>query len=151
MTRLARVEHAFVEYIPEHLERGTLYISIPYATVVHSCFCGCGSEVVTPISPVGWSVTFHGNSVSLDPSVGSWELPCKSHYWIKENHVEWHGQWSEARIAKGRAKDRQLLTKHFDSVVSTNEGERGSASVATQKTETLGLWARLKHYFIRVQ
>ncbi len=29
----------------------TLYISIPYVTAAHKCPCGCGEEIVTPLSP----------------------------------------------------------------------------------------------------
>ena len=48
----------FVQAIPEKLEDGTLYVSMDYATVVHKCCCGCGREVVTPLSPTDWKLTF---------------------------------------------------------------------------------------------
>ena len=74
------IEYEFVDLVPRELKEGTLYISIEFATATHKCFCGCGTEVVTPISPVGWQVKFDGETVSLSPSVGSWSLKCKSHY-----------------------------------------------------------------------
>jgi hypothetical protein len=43
--------HEFVEFIPDTIEEGKIYVSIAYATTVHKCACGCGKEVVTPFSP----------------------------------------------------------------------------------------------------
>ncbi len=40
------LKHEFVEFIPDELKGDTIYVSIPYATVVHKCCCGCGTEVV---------------------------------------------------------------------------------------------------------
>jgi hypothetical protein len=36
--------------------------------------------------------------VSLDPSIGNWSFPCRSHYWIRNNKVRWAENWSQARI-----------------------------------------------------
>ena len=45
------LKHEFVEFIPDELEQGTIYISIRFATASHLCICGCGNKVVTPIRP----------------------------------------------------------------------------------------------------
>ena len=110
--------HTFVEFIPEQLEEGRVYVSITYATAVHKCFCGCGREVVTPISPVHWQLIFDGKTISLDPSVGSWALPCQSHYFIRRNRVLWARRWSKDRIETGRARERAEKELHFDSSTS---------------------------------
>ena len=47
------LKHEFVEFIPEDLEQGTLYISIRFKTGTHLCCCGCGNIVVTPHQPHG--------------------------------------------------------------------------------------------------
>ena len=54
-----------------------------YATAVHLCCCGCKREVVTPLSPAQWRLTFDGENVSLHPSIGSGALPSRSHYFLK--------------------------------------------------------------------
>lgn len=113
MTRLNKVAHEFVEFIPEELRDGTIYVSIPYATAVHKCCCGCGQKVVTPITPTDWRLTFDGETISLDPSIGSWNLPCESHYWIIRNKVQWAGRWSKERIDRGRAGDRELKERYY--------------------------------------
>jgi len=81
--------HKFVEYIPMTLEEGVLYVSMEVGTVIHKCVCGCGREVVTPLSPTDWNLTFDGESISLYPSIGNWNFECKSHYWIQNNKVKW--------------------------------------------------------------
>ncbi len=79
----------FVEFIPGELEANTIYISIPYATAIHNCCCGCGGRVVTPLSPTDWRLIFDGRSISLEPSIGNWNYQCRSHYWIRNNRVIW--------------------------------------------------------------
>src|SRR5205085_355428 len=86
--------HEFVEFIPDDLEEGVLYVSMQYATAAHKCFCGCGTEVVTPLSPTDWKLIFDGKTISLDPSIGNWGLDCQSHYWIRGNQVRWAGRWT---------------------------------------------------------
>lgn len=86
-------QHRFVEFIPESIEEGIIYISIKYRSSVHNCPCGCGSKVVTPISPSGWQIVFDGKTISLNPSIGNWNFNCKSHYWITKSKVRWARKW----------------------------------------------------------
>ncbi len=86
--------------------RKALYVSIEFTTVVHKCCCGCGREVVTPLSPTDWKLTFDGVSISLHPSIGSWNLPCQSHYWIRHNRV----QMGRAMVP-GRSRPGERLSR----------------------------------------
>jgi hypothetical protein len=106
-----KLVHEFVEHIPEKLEEHTVYISIPYATVLHRCCCGCGNEVVTPLSPTDWKLTFDGETISLAPSIGNWSFPCQSHYWIDHNEVRWAPRWTKKEIADGRAAEREARSR----------------------------------------
>lgn len=106
--------HEFVEYIPGDLQDGTIYVSITFATAVHKCCCGCGNEVVTPISPTDWKLIFDGVSISLEPSIGNWGFACKSHYFITRNKVVWVPRWSREQIAAGRTHDRFMKEKYFE-------------------------------------
>lgn len=106
-------KHEFVEFIPDELEQGTLYVSIRFATASHLCCCGCGNKVVTPIRPTDWKLIFDGKTVSLEPSIGNWSFPCQSHYWIRNNHVNWASQWTDDRIERGRLRDRQAKGEYF--------------------------------------
>lgn len=107
MTKMACFGHDFVQRIPERIERAVLYISIPYATAVHLCACGCGSEVVTPLTPTDWEMTFDGETVSLSPSIGNWSFECQSHYWIRRGRVRWSRWMSREEIERARARDRR--------------------------------------------
>jgi Family of unknown function (DUF6527) len=103
----------FVELIPDVVGEGVLYISIPFATATHKCPCGCGEIVVTPIRPTDWTITWDGETVSLDPSIGNWSLPCQSHYWIIKNKVVWARKLSFSEIEAGRALDRRAKGRYF--------------------------------------
>lgn len=96
--------HKFVEFIPDDIKEGILYISLIYGTVVHKCCCGCGKEVVTPLSPRDWQLTFDGETISLSPSIGSWNLKCNSHYWVTNNKVEWVKPW----YGKDKSKSKKV-------------------------------------------
>lgn len=105
----------FVDFIPTHLEDGVLYISQEYKTAIHKCCCGCGQEVVTPLSAAQWQISVTKDKVSLNPSIGNWNFECKSHYWIKQNRVFWSYAFTEREIQHVQARDgRDLreMTRH---------------------------------------
>lgn len=106
MTRQSEIGFQFVDYIPNELEEGILYIAAEYGAVVHLCCEGCGERVSTPLHPGQWTLTFDGTTVSLNPSVGNWGLPCRSHYIIRRNRVVWAADWSNEAIAQSAASDR---------------------------------------------
>jgi hypothetical protein len=94
-----------VEFIPDDLADGVVYVSMTYATAVHRCCCGCGVDVVTPLAPNRWSLTFDGASISLTPSIGNWSFACQSHYWISRSKVRWSRRFSSNEIAAVRRRD----------------------------------------------
>src|SRR5437867_7667293 len=108
------LSHEFVDYIPNVLKDGVVYVCVPFATAVHKCCCRCGNEVVTPLSPTDWELIFDGQSISLDPSIGNWNFPCQSHYWIRRNKVVWTRRWSQQEIKDARVYDRMSKEKYFD-------------------------------------
>jgi Family of unknown function (DUF6527) len=122
-------KHEFVQFIPEELQEGTIYVSIRFATVAHLCACGCKTKVVTPLKPTDWKLTFDGKTVSLHPSVGNWAFPCRSHYWIRNNQVQWADDWSDARIEANREYDRQAKDRYF------NKLEDGGPNTSNAKPE----------------
>jgi hypothetical protein len=124
MRRAVAVKHEFVEYVPAELTDGLVYVSIPFATAVHKCCCGCGNQVVTPITPTDWKLIFDGETISLDPSIGNWSFPCRSHYWIRRNQVKWAEQWSQREVEAGRAHDRHAKRKYY--TVDTDEAATDS-------------------------
>src|SRR5262245_54069897 len=97
-----KLSHIFVKSVPDALEEVVVYVSVEHATVIHKCCCGCGEEIVTPLSPTDWQLTFDGKTVSLYPSIGNWNYACRSHYWIKRNTVQWAEDWSQEKIESAR-------------------------------------------------
>ncbi len=155
-----RMSHVFVEEIPTETEQGLLYVSMECATAIHRCACGCGQEVVTPLSPTDWSLIFDGDTISLNPSIGNWSLPCRSHYFIDRSAIAWASNMSNAAIELGRTRDRQYKAAYFSAERSvpsppptaapaipsfqpTPETTRGSATVR----DPAGFWAAVKGWW----
>ncbi len=144
MTMILRPE--FVEFIPEVLEDGTIYISQTYATAVHKCCCGCGHKVVTPLSHTGWKLTVDGEYISLYPSIGNWSFPCHSHYWIKRNVVHWSYQMSQLQIEAGRRRDAKLKERYFDTGKTPTDSKAGAESVESEDQVRDSFWEKLKRW-----
>lgn len=113
MIRHLQLEHRFVPHLPERLAPGVLYISMEFGTAAHSCCCGCGEEVVTPFTPTDWRMTFDGETISLHPSVGNWNLPCRSHYVIRRGRVVEAESWSDRQIAGERRRDKAEKARFY--------------------------------------
>lgn len=95
----------FVDSIPHQLEEDVLYVSIQHNMVSHLCACGCGRRVDTPLDTDEWKLTYDGESISLQPSIGNYDFPCKTHYWIKNNiavpvHVSSRKQYQKKKKNK---------------------------------------------------
>jgi hypothetical protein len=149
----ARLAPQFVEAIPESLETGVLYVSMTYATAIHQCACGCGREVVTPFSPTDWKLYFDGENVTLEPSIGNWSFPCRSHYWIRGGKVRWAGKMSQHAIDEGRTHDLQRKAAYYESPAVPEETPSavGASNVAQAegKQERQALVAKICSWWKR--
>ncbi|WP_345975793.1 DUF6527 family protein [Sulfurimonas sp. HSL3-7] len=135
------MQHKFVTTIPHELQEGVLYISVEYKTASHLCACGCGSKVVTSITPTGWTLSYNGESVSLNPSIGSWSLPCRSHYWIKNGQVLWAGSWTNEQIDAVKRKDMLDKAKYFNNKIDFAEFQSHSPKFIIK------IWSKIKSLF----
>ena len=122
MTVHYSLEYEFVTHIPDTLVEGVVYVSIPSTTVLHLCCCGCGEEVVTPLSPTDWNLTFDDETISLCPSVGNWRFACRSHYWIRRNEVIWDQGLSERKVRRGICGRPKALRCFRTALIRTIEG-----------------------------
>ncbi|MBP7875236.1 MAG: hypothetical protein KA023_10670 [Bacteroidales bacterium] len=135
------MQHRFVEIIPDAVEDDVLYISLKYCTAIHKCVCGCGNEVVTPISPTDWKLIFDGKTVSLSPSIGNWSFNCQSHYWIKRNKIVYAREWDKEEIQFGRTNDEKRKAKYYNK-------ENESVSSVTKRPKKKKRWKKfLKSIF----
>lgn len=137
MNQVRQITFEFVDSVPSLREEGKLYISIKYRTAIHSCFCGCGMKVVTPIRPTGWNLTYDGDSVTLAPSVGNWSFKCRSHYFIRKNRAIPAGDMDQTEIEAGRQRDRAVKDAYFQ------VSDAPVLPVAAAPTKKRGFWARL--------
>ena len=115
----ARVEPRFVDFMPEELAPGVLYVSIQFGVTAHLCPCGCGNVVNASLSPVRWSIEYDGETVSMYPSFGNFSFPCKSHYWIRRNQIRWARRYAMDDITDARRTDARDTDSHF-----SNRGNR---------------------------
>lgn len=140
--RASKITPRYVDAIPERLEEGVLYVCERYRTVVHKCCCGCGEEVVTPLTPADWSIRKNGNLVSLSPSIGNWSFACKSHYWISKNQVVWAGSLSQRQIARVRARDKADKEAYITAINRQKEKQAKPASVVARLWSAFMRWLK---------
>lgn len=121
----------FVDLLPPTLLEGVVYISIEHRTVVHLCCSGCGERVVNNLSPAGWKLTYDGETISLDPSIGNGALSCNSHYWIRRNKVVWYRPLTQSQTRASQSADRHDAIGHY------------SESAALKRATHRSWWRRL--------
>lgn len=138
---------ALVETMPEQLDEGVLYVSERFKVAMHRCCCGCGSEVVTPLSPVEWRVRIHHGVASLIPSIGNWGLACQSHYWIRDGKILWARQMSASEIAWIKARDQRDKQAYVASLNTAKEAATVS-DTAVPKSVTRRLLDLLKSWWM---
>lgn len=109
---ITHLRTAFVDEVPEKLEDGVLYVAPSSQVALHACCCGCGEEVVTPLVRTEYTLTMHGDTASIWPSIGNHDFACASHYIIERGHVRWAAQMSREQIEAGRADDLKLKRRY---------------------------------------
>ena len=120
--KLTKIRLQRVHYMPKDLEPGTLYVSEEFDSVLHICACGCGSKISTPLGPTEWSFKDTPGGPTLYPSVGNWQLPCQSHYWIRAGRIEWSIKWSPEQIAAGRKHEEERRNAYYDALNHQRKG-----------------------------
>lgn len=80
----------FVEFMPEEMSEGVLYISENFEIAIHLCPCGCRNKVSITFGSWAdsWLLTNEIGLITLIPSIGN-RFACRSHYWIRNNQVIW--------------------------------------------------------------
>jgi hypothetical protein len=96
------------------LEPGILYVSEEFGAAMHLCACGCGLKVSTPISPTDWTFEDTPDGPTIFPSVGNWQQPCQSHYWIRDGRIIWLDAWTPEQISAGRITKERRDHAYFE-------------------------------------
>ncbi|WP_275949896.1 DUF6527 family protein [Pseudomonas glycinae] len=142
--KIDHFRNEFVEFVPDKLEEGVLYISMRYRTVAHLCACGCRKEVVTPLSPTDWVLSFNG-AVTLSPSIGNWNFPCRAHYFIRGGRVRWAGEMSSEQIERGRALSSSAKERFYGAQAQPEPKRREPATTQPKSpVATSGLWGWIR-------
>lgn len=97
MLRIERVER-----IPDALAAEVVYVSEEYEMAALRCPCGCGHRVLLLLGD-GHTVSEINGWAEVSPSIGVWDAPCKSHFFVREGKVIWATPYSQAAI------DHQML------------------------------------------
>lgn len=144
-----RFKHEVVEVIPESLEANVLYVTAEGDVAGHLCACGCGREVITPLSPTDWAIIVERRGVTVTPSIGNWAFPCRSHYFIWGGAVVWAKDMSERAIAAGRNRDRARKQRYYDRQERVGPRSLAPSSGATppaQVADHHSTWERLVNW-----
>jgi hypothetical protein len=64
-----------------------------YSWAKFKCPCGCHKNITLSLTPnikPNWDIKFNNdNKVTLSPSINLTDFPCKSHFFIKNNKINW--------------------------------------------------------------
>lgn len=111
--KMEKIKLLRVQFLPKKLEEGFLYVSEEYGIAGHLCPCGCKNKIMTPLDPSEWSFQEASDGPTLYPSIGNWQLPCMSHYWITNGDIEWSYEWSEEEILAGRVLEERKRKAYY--------------------------------------
>lgn len=120
--KIEKIKLQRVRYMPKELQPGVLYVSEEFGIAAHLCACGCGSKVRTPLGPTDWTLEETACGPSLHPSIGNWQLPCQSHYWIRRGQIDWSGSWTPEQIAAGRRAEEARARAYYDAKYRSRGG-----------------------------
>lgn len=123
-----------VQYMPAKLEPGILYVAEEFGAAAHLCACDCGAIVRTPLDLTEWSLTETKDGPSLYPSIGNWQEPCQSHYWIERGKVKWAARWTSGQIEAGRRIEQERRAEYY------------KALYRKQPTKFRKLWDRIRSF-----
>lgn len=123
--KIERLKLQRVRYMPKELQPGVLYVAQEFGAAAHLCACGCGSKVRTPLGPTDWALEDRLGGPTLLPSIGNWQLECRSHYWIWEGRIYWSDQWTPEQIAAGRRGEEERAREYYETRVRHQGGLLG--------------------------
>jgi hypothetical protein len=98
-----------VERLPAALDDNVVYVSEEFELAALKCACGCGHRVNLLLGD-GHTVNDVQGLADIWPSIGVWDAPCRSHFWIQSGRVLWAAQWSDTEI---HGAMEQQLSRHL--------------------------------------
>ena len=107
-----RYQYESVERIPREMADSVVYHTEEFELAGLLCACGCGHRV-TLLVPDSHQVWNEGGYATVSPSVGVFDAPCKSHFFIRCGNVKMlpaftaahAGEIMRAQVARHVARD----------------------------------------------
>ncbi|MFQ6600320.1 DUF6527 family protein [Flavobacterium sp. C3NV] len=134
---MSTISLKLITHLPIKLDANVLYVSEEFEIAGHLCPCGCESKIITPLGINEWSLSVIEEKPTLKPSIGNWQLPCQSHYWIRRGEILWSNKWSDEEIEAGRLAEEQQRKEYYDEMERT-------------VTYQISRWERLKKWFSKI-
>lgn len=113
---MKKINLKHVQYIPNELDPDILYVANEFDIAVHLCPCGCSSKIKTPLGSTEWALKETPDGPTLRPSIGNWQIPCQSHYWITKGEIKWAEKWDKERIRRGREFEETRRESYYESL-----------------------------------
>lgn len=134
---MSTISLKLLNHLPIQLEANVLYVSEEFEIAGHLCPCGCGSKIITPLGINEWSLSVIGKKPTLKPSIGNWQLPCQSHYWIRRGEILWSNKWTDEEIEAGRLAEAQQREDYYDEMERTVKSQ-------------ISRWESIKKWFSKI-
>jgi hypothetical protein len=94
-------------------------------------------------------MTFDGETVSLRPSVGNWNLACRSHYVTERGRVHEAGPWTDAQIAAERQRDKAAKARHYGTPKQPKAKLEPVPHATSSRHDDPGFRARVRRWLSR--
>lgn len=99
------------------MEPGVVFHSEEFELAGLLCACGCGHRI-TLLVPDSHEIIDQAGWATVRPSIGVFDAPCKSHFFIHNGNVAWMPAFSgsqaasimQAQIARHVARDHKPLS-----------------------------------------
>lgn len=93
-----KYRYRLVERIPKALDEGVVYHTEEFELAGLLCACGCGHRM-TLLVPDSHKVSDERGYATVWPSIGVFDAPCKSHYFIVAGEVNWLRAFSSSEAS----------------------------------------------------
>lgn len=112
-----RYRYRLVNRIPKQMEESIVYHTEEFELAGLLCACGCEHRI-TLIVPESHRVWDEGGYATIQPSVGVFDAPCKSHYVIRAGNVQWLPAFSGAQAST--IMQRQIARHASQEITNTS-------------------------------
>ncbi|MGX9120463.1 DUF6527 family protein [Mesorhizobium sp. BHbsci] len=131
-----KYRYLLVDRIPSQMREGIVYHTEEFELAGLLCACGCGHRI-TLLVPDSHNVWDEGGYVTIRPSIGVFDAPCKSHYIISAGDVQWLPGFSGAHASE---------IMHAQIAPHVARDAKPETWLQKTKTAVLGLLSKLRTF-----